>query len=153
MGTSHRYELTDAQWNIIKPHLQRRVGRKGDDDRRFINAVLWIARSGAPWRDLPEHYGQWSTAFQRYHRWSKRGLWQRLWEQIRTEQGLDLARAAIDSTVIRAHQHAAGQKKTQADGSPSPESCIGRSAGGLTTKIPAVTDALGNSACLHLSAG
>jgi transposase len=111
METAHRYELSDAQWKRIKPYLTNSVGRKADDNRRFLNAVLWVARSGAAWRDLPDHYGKWNTVFVRYNRWSKQGRWEKLWAALVEKDGLDLDWAALDSTIVRAHQHAAGQKK------------------------------------------
>ena len=114
MSKEHRYELTDRQWKHLAPHLSGKngdIGRPCDDNRRFINAVLWITRSGAPWRDLPEGYGKWGTVFQRYNRWSKAGRWEAIFHIIRDEEGVDMDWAAGDSTIVRAHQHASGQKK------------------------------------------
>ena len=114
MSNERRYELTNKQWERLEPHLSGKngdVGRPCDDNRRFINAVLWITRSGAPWRDLPERYGKWITAFQRYNRWSKAGRWETIFRIIRDEEGVDMDWADGDSTIVRAHQHAAGQKK------------------------------------------
>ena len=106
-----RHELTDTQWNLIKDHLPGKrsdPGRTAMDNRRFVDGVLWLARTGAPWRDLPERYGQWNSAFQRYSRWSKRGVWQRILEALGGE--VDLEHLLLDSTTVRAHQHAAGAK-------------------------------------------
>lgn len=106
-----RHELTDAQWNLIKDHLPGKrndPGRTAMDNRRFVDGVLWLARTGAPWRDLPERYGQWNSAFQRYSRWSKRGVWQRILEALGGD--VDLEHLLLDSTTVRAHQHAAGAK-------------------------------------------
>ena len=106
-----RHELTDAQWNLIKEHLP---GKRSDpgctakDNRRFVDGVLWLARTGAPWRDLPERYGRWNSAFQRFSRWSKRGIWQRILEVLGSDE--DLEHLLLDSTTVRAHQHAAGAK-------------------------------------------
>jgi putative transposase len=114
MSNDRRHELTDNQWKRLEPHLSGKngdVGRPCDDNRRFINAVLWITRSGAPWRDLPERYGKWITAYQRDNRWSKAGRWEAIYRIIRAEEGVDMDWAAADSTIVRAHQHAAGQKK------------------------------------------
>ena len=105
-----RYEITDEQYSRIAsllPGKEGDVGRSGEDNRRFINGVLWIARSGAPWRDLPERYGNWNTAFQRFNRWAKKGVWQRVFEALGEP---DLEWLMLDSTTVRAHQHAAGQK-------------------------------------------
>jgi len=106
-----RHELTDAQWNLIKDHLSGKrsdPGRTAKDNRRFVDGVLWLARTGAPWRDLPERYGRWNSVFQRFSRWSKRGIWQRILEALGDDE--DLEHLLLDSTTVRAHQHAAGAK-------------------------------------------
>lgn len=107
-----RYEITDQQWAKISGLLPGKagdVGRSGNDNRQFINAVLWIARSGAPWRDLPERFGLWNSTYRRFRRWAKAGIWQQVFENL---QEPDLDWLMIDSTIVRAHQHASGQKKT-----------------------------------------
>lgn len=111
-----RYELREDQWLKIAPLLPGKETDPGRtaDNRLFVHAVLWIARSGAPWRDLPERFGEWNSVFVRFDRWSKKGVWKRVFEALQ-EPDLDgAARRWImtDSTVIRAHQHSAGQKKT-----------------------------------------
>lgn len=106
-----RYEITDQQWHriaLLLPGKASDVGRTATDNRLFINAVLWIARSGAPWRDLPERFGPWNSAYRRFRRWAKTGVWQKVFQQL---QEPDLDWLMIDSPVVRAHQHAAGQKK------------------------------------------
>ena len=106
-----RHELTDRQWNRIEPMLPGRhgnPGRSAADNRLFINAVLWIAKTGVPWRDLPERFGKWNSVFQRFNRWCKRGVWQRLLEALGGDG--ELEHLLLDSTIIRAHQHAAGAK-------------------------------------------
>ena len=106
-----RYELTDEQWQQIEPLLPGKEGdpgRTAADNRLFLNAVLWIARTGAPWPDLPERFGKYNSVFQRFNRWSKKGVWQDVFEPL---QDPDLEWLMIDSTSVRAHQHAAGQKK------------------------------------------
>lgn len=108
-----RYEISDVDWKRIVPLLPGKegdVGRTAQDNRQFINGVLWIARSGAPWRDLPERYGNWNSVFQRFRRWAKKGVWQQVFDAL---QEPELDWLLIDSTMIRAHQHAAGQKKQQ----------------------------------------
>ena len=105
------YEITDQQWikmATLLPGKVGDVGRSATDNRLFINAMLWIARSGAPWRDLPEGFGPWNSAYRRFRRWAKSGVWQTVFEAL---QEPDLDWLMIDSTVVRAHQHAAGQKK------------------------------------------
>ena len=107
----HRGELTDQEWERLQPFLpaeQPERGRPNIDHRRIIDGILWRERTGAPWRDLPERYGQWNSAFQRYSRWSKRGVWQRILEALGGD--VDLEHLLLDSTTVRAHQHAAGAK-------------------------------------------
>ena len=111
-----RYELSDDEWNRIEHLLPGRVGDAGGhgaDNRLFVNAVIGIARSGAPWRDLPERFGLWNSVFQRFNRWAKSGVWEQVYEAMKSP---DLEALMLDSTVIRAHQHAAGslKKKTMA---------------------------------------
>jgi len=108
---ARRYELTDEEWSRIEHLLPGRAGDPGghgEDNRLFVNAVIWIARSGAPWRDLPERFGKWNSVYQRFNRWSKAGVWE---EVFRALQSPDLEALLFDSTVIRAHQHAAGSEK------------------------------------------
>lgn len=107
-----RYEITDEQYARIEHLLAGKpgdVGRSAANNRDFLNAVLWIARSGAPWRDLPERFGNWNSVYQRFRRWARKGVWQRIFEQL---QEPDLDWVMIDSSIVRAHQSAAGQKKT-----------------------------------------
>ena len=114
-----RYEISDEDYQRIQPLLSGKPGdpgRNAHDNRRFINAVLWIARTGAPWQDLPERYGKANTAFQRFNRWAKKGRWQTIFEAL---QEPDLEWIMLDTTVIRAHQHAAGQKKATPRPRPS----------------------------------
>ena len=105
-----RRQLRDEQWLRIERVLvsQRRSGRRGRDDRNFIEAVLWWRRTGVPWRDLPEEFGSWKTVFNRFDRWSKDGQWSRLFEALRVDP--DDEWHSLDSTINRAHQHAAGAK-------------------------------------------
>ncbi len=105
---SRRYELTDEEWNRIESMVPGRPGDpggRGNDNRLFVNAVIWVMRTGAPWRDLPERFGNWNSVFVRFNRWAKSGVWT---EVFRALQDPDLTAIMLDSTVIRAHQHAAG---------------------------------------------
>lgn len=98
-----RYEISDQQWLKIASLLPGKVGgvgRSATDNRLFINAVLWIARSGAPWRDLPERFGPWNSVYRRFRRWAKASVWQTVFEAL---QEPDLDWLMIDSTVVRAH--------------------------------------------------
>ena len=106
-----RYALSDADWERLAPLLPGRPGtrgRSGDDNRRFLHAVNWLARNGGPWRDLPPELGRWNTAWRRFDRWSRAGVWQRLFDHV---QDPDLDWLLLDSTTVRAHQHAAGARK------------------------------------------
>jgi putative transposase len=112
---SRRYELTDDEWERIEfllPGREGDPGGHGEDNRLFVNAVIWIARTGAPWRDLPERFGLWNSVFQRFSRWAKAGVWETVFRALRAP---DLEALMLDSTVIRAHQHAAGapEKKSR----------------------------------------
>lgn len=100
------YEITDQQWQRIAhllPGKSGDVGHTAADNRLFINAVLWIAGSGAPWRDLPERVGLWNSSYQRFRRWAKADVWRKVFEEL---QEPDLDWMMIDSIVVRAHQHA-----------------------------------------------
>lgn len=115
-----RYEISDEDYERIKPLLSGKPGdpgRNANDNRAFINAVLWIARTGAPWEDLPERYGKPNTAFQRFNRWARKGRWQAIFEALQEDP--DLEWLMLDSTMVRAHQHAAGQKKARLKRRPS----------------------------------
>lgn len=106
-----RYAISDRTWDALAPLLPGRAGTSGRnarDNRLFLDAVVWILRNGGPWRDLPERFGNWNSAWRRFDRWSKNGVWLRLFEA--TQEG-DLEWVMIDSTTVRAHQHAAGAQK------------------------------------------
>ena len=106
-----RHEISEAAWERIERLLPGRPGDVGvtaANNRLFVNAVYWIAKTGAPWRDLPPRFGPWNSVFQRFNRWSKKGVWQRVAEALADD--VDLEWLMIDSTVVRAHQHAAGQQ-------------------------------------------
>ncbi len=108
---TRRYALRDDQWDRIKHVLPGRPGHVGGtakDNRLFVEAVLYRYRAGLPWRDLPERFGDFRVIHTRHMRWSKSGVWQRLFEQLATEA--DNEYAMLDSTIVRAHQHAAGAK-------------------------------------------
>ena len=109
-----RHAISDADWDRIKDLLPGRPGQHGGvakDNRRFIDAVLWIGKTGAPWRDLPERFGNWNAVWKRFDRWARKGVWQRVFEAL---QDPDLEWLILDSTIIRAHQHAAGARKKTA---------------------------------------
>ncbi len=106
-----RLVLKDHQWALIEPHLCGKASDRGvtaKDNRRFIEAVLWIVRTSAPWRDLPPAFGAWNSVFRRFSRWSRDGVWWRLFNALATDP--DFEYVIVDSTIVRAYQHAAGKK-------------------------------------------
>lgn len=105
----HRHELTDKQWRRIEKLLPSQPGRRAKlGDRNFINAILWVMRTGAPWRDMPERFGNWKTIYNRFANWAKRGLWHRFFKALQLQ--VDPAASLLDASVVRAHQDAAGGK-------------------------------------------
>jgi transposase len=134
-----RRVLRDDQWERIAPLLPGKVedaGRSGADNWLFVEAVLWIVRVGAPWRDLPEAFGNWNSVFQRFRRWVKAGVFDRIFEALSDDA--DFEYVIVDGTIVRVHQHGTGAK------GGTQNQAIGHSRGGLTTKIVALVDALGN---------
>jgi transposase len=112
-----RHDLTDAEWARLEPLLPDTTPRRGGrwaDHRMIVNGVLWRVRTGAPWRDLPSCYGTWQTVYARHRRWSGDGTWERVVAALQTgcdaEEGAGWT-VAIDATVVRAHQHAAGARR------------------------------------------
>lgn len=106
-----RYGLRDDQWERIEhllPGREDTVGVTAKDNRLFVEAVIYRYRAGIPWRDLPERFGDWKNIHRRHRRWSESGVWQRVFEHL--AQDADNEYAMIDSTIVRAHQHAAGAK-------------------------------------------
>jgi transposase len=104
--------LRDDQWRRIESLLPGKAsdpGRTASDNRLFVEAVLWIARVGAPWRDLPETFGPWNSAYKRFSRWSASGVWHRVFAELARDA--DFEEVFLDSTIVRAHQHAAGAPK------------------------------------------
>ena len=105
----HRHELTDKEWERIRPLLPPARGRHSlKGERRFISGVLWLTRTGAPWRDLPRRYGNWKSVYNRFNNWSKRGVWERLFKELQIEP--DVEGSILDGSIVRAHQDAAGGK-------------------------------------------
>ena len=114
-----RHELTDAQWKVVSDLLPRGPGRPAvRGDRNFVDAVVWIAKTGAPWRDLPERFGSWKTVFNRFSRWTTRGTWEGIFKAL--SFNLDDVAALMDGSVVRAHQDSCGgrggPKKMQSGG-------------------------------------
>ena len=115
-----RHALTDAEWERIEHLLPGRPGQTGwlaKDNRLFLDAVLYVGRTGIPWRDLPERFGNWNSVWRRFDRWSRSGVWQRVFDAL---QDPDLEWLILDSTVVRAHPCAAGAKKEPMAAAVSP---------------------------------
>jgi transposase len=121
-----RYALRDDQWERLGlPGHSGHVGVTAKNNRLFIEAVLYRFRAGIPWRDLPEHFGntaterglRWHRVYVRFHRWSKQGLWQKVFAQLAQEPNNEYA--LIDSTIVRAHRSAAGARKKGAQPAPA----------------------------------
>jgi transposase len=111
VAAHRRHDISDHIWELLEPHLPGRKGAWGgqaQDNRQFINAIFWILRTGAPWRDLPPDYGDWKNTHRRFCRWRDRGVWEGLLEELITEP--DYEWLMIDATHIKVHLHAAGAK-------------------------------------------
>jgi transposase len=142
-----RHEISDEDWLRIEQLLPGRKGGHGGvakDNRLFVNAICFIAKTGIPWRDLPERFGKWNSVFQRFQRWCRKGTWTKVFETLKDP---DLEWLLIDSTVIRAHPHAGGMNTKEND------QALGYSRGGFGTKIHVGFDALGNPVSVVLSPG
>ena len=112
MGVLDRLVSSDDAWGRMAPLIIGRPDQKGStgrDNRMFVEGVLWIVRTGSPWRDLPEAFGEWNSVFRRFSRWSQKGVWLRIFEAMADDA--DFEYLIVDSTIIRAHQHASGAKK------------------------------------------
>ncbi|RYG95928.1 MAG: IS5 family transposase [Alphaproteobacteria bacterium] len=139
--------LSDAEWARIEPLLP--TGRKGAhrvDDRRVISGIVHMLKIGARWRDCPPEYGPYTTIYNRFHRWSRQGVWFEIFEALTGHTGV-WGSVAIDSTSIKVHRSAAGAK-----GGPFAQA-IGTSRGGRTSKLHGLTDAAGRPHVLMLSPG
>ena len=112
-----RGDLTDQQWQQLQPLLPPQkptTGRPAKDHRTIINGILWVLRTGAPWRDLPERYGPWPTVASRFYRWPQDDLWERLLASVQQQSNIrgkvNWELHYVDGTIVRAHQHAAGAR-------------------------------------------
>ncbi len=110
-----RHTLTQSQWERIRPLLPGKKadpGRTGTDNRRTLEGILWIMKTGAPWRDLPSRFGKWDTVYQRFRRWQRTGVFQRVFDTL--DDTHDLQVVMVDGTFVKVHQHAAGAPKVGA---------------------------------------
>ena len=103
-----RFDLTDEEWQLLEHLLPTQRKSSRVDDRRILNAIFYVLRTGMPWRDLPERYGPYTTAYNRFNRWSRRGIWKRMFDTLaaKSRDSLHL----IDSTIVKAHRSASGAK-------------------------------------------
>lgn len=107
-----RHQICDERWKRIQgllPAQSGRPGRPSKDNRLMVNGMLWILKTGAPWRDLPERFGPWKSVFTRFSRWTKAGLWKKVFDEVSKDR--DTESHMIDSTIVRAHQDASGARK------------------------------------------
>ena len=140
-----RYQLTDHEWAAIRPMLPNKPrGVPRVNDRRVLNGIFWVLRSGAPWRDLPNSFGPYTTCYNRFVRWRRAGVWCRIMTALATTH--DASVQMIDTSVVRVHQHGACITLNR-------RQSMGRSRGGLTCKIHAVVDTNGLPVRLALTAG
>ena len=139
-----RFELSDERWERVKGLLPESPGRSAGDNRLFLDGVLRIARTGAPWRDLSERFGPWNSVFQRFNRWAQRGVWRRLFDALQDPDWEWVMLARHDHS--RPRSCGRGSKK-------SGEQRLGRSRGGFGTKIHAACDGLGNPVKFLLTPG
>ena len=106
-----RFCLTEAQWERMEPHCRGKngdPGRPGTDNRLFVEAVLWIARTGSPWRDLPPDFGNWNTVFKRFRDWTKAGVFERIFDAVSDDPDMEFA--MVDATIVPVHRHGHGAK-------------------------------------------
>ena len=103
-----RFDLSDDEWAVLKPLMPKSRMSARADDRKIMNAIFYVLRTGMPWRDLPERYGPYTTAYNRFNRWSRRGIWKRIFDTLASKSRDSLY--LIDSTIVKAHRAASGAK-------------------------------------------
>lgn len=153
-----RHGLTDDQWKQLEPFFPKnkpRRGRPWHDHRRIVHGILWVIKTGVPWRDLPERFGKWTTVYNRFHRWVKEGFWDKLLLEIQKlkdrEGEIDRGQWNVDGTSVRAHVSAAGSR-SQAPEEPENHG-LGYSRGGYTSKLHLVVDDRANVLNITLTEG
>jgi transposase len=140
-----RYELTDNEWTAIRPMLPNKPrGVPRVNDRRVLNGIFWVLRSGAPWRDLPDNFGPYTTCYNRFVRWRRAGVWARIMSALAGAHNATVQ--MIDTSIVRVDQHGACITRNR-------RQSMGRSRGGLTSKIHALVDTNGLPVRLALTAG
>lgn len=148
MDKYENYELTDEQWRHIQPMLPPEYTGKKErpkkDNRMMVNGMLWMNRSGAQWRQLPKRYGPWQSVYARFAKWRDEGIWEKIFTAL--SQDADMENLSIDSTCVKVHESSNGGEKTE-------NKAVGRTKGGLNTKVHAIVDGLGNPVAFLLSPG
>lgn len=132
-----RHDISDTQWDKLKNYLpgtKGKPGRTAENNRNFINAVLWILRTGSPWRDLPPDFGKWNSVHRRFSSWRDKGIWETLLEKVIDYP--DLEWIMIDASHVKVHPHASGAKNGNQN--------MSHTKGGLNSKIHLTVDAHGN---------
>jgi transposase len=103
-----RFDLSDEEWTLLEPLMPQSRRSARVDDRKIMNAIFYVLRTGMPWRDLPERYGPYTTAYNRFNRWSRRGIWKKIFDKLASKSRDSLH--LIDSTIVKAHRAASGAK-------------------------------------------
>jgi transposase len=166
MTTFTRFDLTDEEYASLEvflpPERSDRSGRPFRSHRQVINGILWIARSGAPWRDLPDHYGPWTTVYDRFRRWCQQGIWTTMVNRLQARGGrlgrIDFEFGAVDGSVVRAHKAAGGARRESEGQRLSYEESLDKQAvefsrGGFSTKIHVLCEGEGKPISLTLTPG
>ncbi len=161
-----RHTLTDAQWEKIKGMLpkRKRMGRPPRNDREIVNGILWVLKTGCPWRDLKESYGPWQTVYDRFSKWTKSGVWDKILSKLQagfhSKGKIDWRLFSIDGSSIRAHKSAGGAKRSKKRGKKASalskgreDQALGYSRGGFGTKAHLICDRKGLPLRVGLSAG
>ncbi len=148
MDKYENYELSDEQWSRIQlmlpPEKTGKKGRPRKDNRMMLNGMLWMNHSGAQWRQLPKRYGPWQSVYARFAKWCNDGIWEEIFTVL--SQDADMENLSIDSTCVKVHESSNGGEKTE-------NKAVGRTKGGLNTKVHAIVDGLGNPVAFLLSPG
>jgi transposase len=140
-----RYQLSDEEWTIIKPMLPNKPrGVPRVNDRRVLNGIFWVLRSGAAWRDLPNNFGLYTTCYNRFVRWRRAGVWAKIMNALAGDHDVEVQ--MIDTSIVRVHQHGSCIARNR-------KQSMGRSRGGLTSKIHALVDTNGLPVRLAVTPG
>jgi transposase len=156
--TSPTYRLSDEQYqkiqDLLPPNGQR--GGQWKDHRTMIDGILWALADGGRWRNVPAEFGPWQSVYDRFRRWTRKGLWDKILHRLQARKmhsgEIDWQLFCIDGSVVRAHQSAAGASKKLPDGEPE-DHALGRSQGGFGTKVHLICDGEGTPLAVAVSPG